>query len=528
MEPHFGAAHFVYLLGVVAIIISMSLRANVVVPAIIATFAVAAAYSGDLVTAITAIFNGSYVAAKELFGIFLVIALMTSLLNSLRALGADQEMVKPLRHIITNGHVAFVILALTTYLISLFFWPTPAVPLVAATLLPAAIMAGLPARGAAVAIAIAGQGMALSSDYIIRVAPGISARAAGIPDAVGVIADKALVLSLITGGIALALGYLAVRREIARPDARLLTDWMRGPAVESFLSEQREQVAPNIGSFDKSVLALRMAEGEEEDAARHAGIPGGEGLALAGGGVLGTAVAAPRWSCLLAILTPAVFGLLIAFMLAPKLFPQMPALKGGDAAALVGGTAALLMLLAAFMADGKAAMHTAADHLVDGLVFAFRAMGTVLPIAGFFFLGAGETSGAILGLPAGAHAPALLFECIQSVQHLIPESPTAVAFGVLVVGMITGIDGSGFAGLPLTGSLSGALGPAAHVAASTLAAVGQMGSVWSGGGTLVAWSSLIAVAGFVRVPVMDLVRVLFIPVVSGLVVSTFAAVLLWP
>ena len=40
----------------------------------------------------------------------------------------------------------------------------------------------------------------------------------------------------------------------------------------------------------------------------------------------------------------------------------------------------------------------------------------------------------------------------------------------------------------------------------TLAAIGQMGAVWSGGGVLIAWSSLLAVTGFARVPVMDAVR----------------------
>ena len=62
---------------------------------------------------------------------------------------------------------------------------------------------------------------------------------------------------------------------------------------------------------------------------------------------------------------------------------------------------------------------------------------------------------------------------------------------------------------------------------ATLAAVGQMGSVWTGGGTLIAWSSLIAVAGFARVPVLDLVRILFGPVILGLIVSTIAAVVIW-
>jgi hypothetical protein len=98
---------------------------------------------------------------------------------------------------------------------------------------------------------------------------------------------------------------------------------------------------------------------------------------------------------------------------------------------------------------------------------------------------------------------------------------------VLVVGMITGIDGSGFAGLPLTGALSGALAPASGLAPTTLAAVGQMGAVWTGGGTLVAWSSLIAVTGFARVPVLEAVRVLFVPVILGLVASTVVAVVIW-
>ncbi|MCK8783315.1 hypothetical protein M0638_02825 [Roseomonas sp. NAR14] len=528
MDVPLGAVHYVYLCGVAAIIASMVLRANVVVPAIVATFAVAATFSGSLVTAVTAVFNGSLVAAKELFNIFLVIALMTSLLHALRALGADQMMVRPFRRVMTNGHVAFLVLAACTYLISLFFWPTPAVPLVAATLLPAAIAAGLPAMGAAIAIAVAGQGMALSSDYVIRVAPAISARAAGIADQAGVIADKALLLSLVTGAVALGLGYLRIRASIAAPSPRHLARWQAGATLAESLAEQREEVAPNIGSFDKSVLALQAAEGVEEAALSADTLPGK--AALAGGGTLAIASAPTqslRWGAILAVVTPIAFLLVIAFMLAPKVIPGLPELKGGDAAAMVGGTAALMMLIATFAADGAKAMHTAADHIVEGFVFSFRAMGTVLPIAGFFFLGSGEFSRAILGLPAAAAAPDLLFETIRAAQHLIPQSEAAVAFAVLLVGMITGIDGSGFAGLPLTGALSGALAPVSGAQASTLAAVGQMGAVWTGGGTLIAWSSLIAVAGFARVPVLDVVRMLFPPVVAGLVLSTAIAVVLW-
>jgi hypothetical protein len=502
-----GLVHYVYLLGVIAIIASMMMRANVVVPALIATFLVALTYSGSLITGITAIFNGSLVAAKELFNIFLVIALMTSLLNALRAIGADVEMVKPFQRIMSNGHVGYLLLSVITYLISLFFWPTPAVPIVAATLLPAAIMAGLPAMGAAVAIAIAGQGMALSSDYVIRVAPGISAKAAGIAGSAALVADRALVLSLITGVIALVGGYLAIRRSITAPSADHLAAWQSGAT----LSQQKRQLGESRGSFDKSAITQNVIAG------------GGNGAAAA------AAVVSVNlsWTVIFAIATPLVFLALVACMLAPKFIPGLPDIKGGDAAALVGGTAALLMLAAAFAGEGRKAMNVVADHVIDGLVFAFKAMGAVLPIAGFFFIGSSETAGAILGLPSSAHAPAFLFEIVQAAQNAIPHNHFVVAFGVLIVGMITGIDGSGFAGLPLTGALSGALAPTVHMDAATLAAVGQMGSVWSGGGTLIAWSSLLAVAGFVRVPVLDLVRTLFGPVVVGLAVATIAAVVIW-
>jgi hypothetical protein len=267
------------------------------------------------------------------------------------------------------------------------------------------------------------------------------------------------------------------------------------------LSAQRTEAVEQAGSFDKSQLAAGVHD---------APVPG-----------------AARWAGLFAIVTPLVFLVLIVTMVAPKLIPGAPELKGGDAAALIGGTAALLMLVVSFVAVGRKAMNAVADHVIDGLVFAFKAMGAVLPIAGFFFIGAGDTAGAILGLPANAPAPAFLFEVVQAVQGAIPPNHFLVAFGVLLVGMITGIDGSGFAGLPLTGALSGALGPAVHMPASSLAAVGQMGAVWTGGGTLIAWSSLLAVTGFARVPVLDTVRILFVPVIAGLIAATVAAVLIW-
>jgi len=500
-EVVLGAAHWLYLLSVAAIILTMILRANVVVPSVIGTFLVVLAHTGNPISALVGIFSASFVAAKELFNIFLVITFMTALLNALKVLQADVRMVQPLRRVMTNGHASFLILAGCTYGLSLFFWPTPAVPLVCAILLPAAIAAGLPPLAGAMAIAIAGQGMALSSDYVIGVAPGISAKAAGAAVSAAVVADRALVLSLVTGAIALVMTYLYMRRQIVPGSAALLTAWQAragGAAAEPL---------EHAGTFDKAELA----RGTSQPAApAHA-----------------SAARLARWSRVFAVLTPLTFMGVIVLMAAPGLLGGMAELRGGDAAALVGGVAFVLMMLATLAAEGPRHMlDVCPDHVTDGFVFAFKAMGSVLPIAGFFFVGAAETAGPILGIQGG-HAPGLLFDLISASQHLIPDNHFLVGFGVLLVGMITGIDGSGFAGLPLTGTLSGALGPVSGIDPATLAAVGQMGAVWTGGGTLIAWSSLIAVAGFARVHVLDMVRALMLPVVLALCVSTTLAILIW-
>ena len=505
-----GTAHWVYLLGVAVIVFTMILRANVVVPSVAATLLVTLTWTQNPVTALGSVFNASFTAAKELFNIFLVIALMTALLNALKTLRSDLRMVEPFRAVMKNGHAAYFVLAGITYVISLFFWPTPAVPLVSAVLLPAAIAAGLPSIAGALAIAIAGQGMALSSDYVIGVAPGISAKAAGAAVSAAVVADRALVLSLITGGVALVLGYLSIRKFIIPPSNALLERWQSQSANGGALRKIEAE-----GTFDKAEIAR---------ATEQAPLVSGAAISQELSKIEKSRVGASKF---FAIVTPLAFGAVIILMGLSRLGYGHD-LKGGDAAALVGGVAAVLMSCASFATDStRKALDASADHVTEGFVFAFRAMGSVLPIAGFFFLGAGgDLAGSILGVPA-AQAPSLLFELIQAVQGWIPDNHVLVAFGVLIVGMITGIDGSGFAGLPLTGSLSGALAPTAGLAPETLAAVGQIGAVWTGGGTLIAWSSLIAVAGFARVPVLQVVNACLVPVLTGLVVSTICAVLIW-
>ncbi|WP_407268227.1 hypothetical protein [Radiobacillus sp. PE A8.2] len=453
----------------------MVFRKGVVLPTLLGTFLVAWVYQGNVIDGFTTVFNANLVAAKELFNIFLIITFMVALLHSLKDLGADRRMIQPIQKVMVNGHIAYFVLIIVTYLISLFFWPTPAVPLICALLVPAAIRAGLPVMVAAMAVALAGQGMALSSDYVIQVAPGLSAKAAGVD--VTTLADQALILSLITGGVAISLAYLFNRKSIRTKD---------DPKIEQELSFMQGLKEETNKSSNAKHLTL--------------------------------------WSKLFAILVPVSMLIVMIVMITTKLSAgRMGGFEGGDGAAFIGGVAVILLLLSTVAFGKHRALDNISDHITEGFIFAFKAMGPVIPIAGFFFLGSSDFSGSILGIEEGG--PKLLFDLVNSTQDFLPQNALLAAVSILIIGMITGLDGSGFSGLPLTGSLSEAL--ANGIDPTTLAAIGQMGSIWTGGGTIIAWSSLIAIAGFCGVPVMELVRKNFVPVIIGLIVSTLLALVIF-
>ncbi|MCJ8008136.1 helix-turn-helix domain-containing protein [Lederbergia wuyishanensis] len=428
------AAHWMYLAGTVIIILTMLFRQNVVVPSILVTFLVGWIYTGSFIAGLQTIFNASLIAAGELFNIFLIIAIMTALLYSLKELGSDEQMITPFQRVMKNGHISFWVIIFVTYAISLFFWPTPAVPLVGALLIPVAIRAGLPPIGAAIAISLAGQGMALSSDYVIQIAPTLTATAALVD--VAPVADRAFILSLITGITAIVIAYLSLRKNILQPSNQHLQAW--------------ENSIQNLNESEKLSETKQPLKS--------------------------------KYSLLFAILIPITFLLIIIYMVLTKFSDVLPSIEGGTGAALIGGASFILLIAASIFNNIKASLNTVSDNIVKGFVFAFKAMGPVIPIAGFFFIGSGELAAKIFSMNV-EETPSFLFDLVLAGQQFIPENSFIAGFGILIIGMITGLDGSGFSGLPLVGSLSGALGSSVGVDVATLGAIGQMGAVWVGGGT---------------------------------------------
>ncbi|MGC8074367.1 hypothetical protein ACP3W1_27780, partial [Salmonella enterica] len=76
----------------------------------------------------------------------------------------------------------------------------------------------------------------------------ISAKAAGASAAL--VADRTLVLSLITGSVALILGYVMVRRSIVPANPMLLQRWQSQSADNA-----EQQAIEHQGTFHKAEIA---------------------------------------------------------------------------------------------------------------------------------------------------------------------------------------------------------------------------------------------------------------------------------
>lgn len=214
-----------------------------------------------------------------------------------------------------------------------------------------------------------------------------------------------------------------------------------------------------------------------------------------------------RAALFLAILTPAAFLLDIVLLAALHL-------SGGEATSLVSGTAVLLMCIGAVCGYQKQALEKVTDYITDGFLFAIRIFAPVIIIGAFFFLGGGGIS-TILGEGISS---GIMNDWALWLAHNLPLNPYMAALIQMLVGGLTGLDGSGFSGLPLTGSLAQTFGTAVGVSVPILAALGQITAVFVGGGTIVPWG-LIPVAAICNVSPLELARKNLLPVFIG-----FAAV----
>lgn len=221
-----------------------------------------------------------------------------------------------------------------------------------------------------------------------------------------------------------------------------------------------------------------------------------------------------RAALLTAVLTPCAFLVDIGLMF-------LYDLKGGDATSLVSGTAVLLMVAGSVFGFGRSALEKVTDYLTDGFLFAIRIFAPVIVIGAFFFLG-GEGITSILG---DQYQSGILNDWAVWLAGIAPLDKYIAAALQMVIGGLTGLDGSGFSGLPLTGALSHTFALLTGGSVPIYAALGQISAIFVGGGTIVPWG-IIPVAAICNVSPLELARKNLIPVMIGFVCTFLVACLL--
>lgn len=458
------ALHWVYLVFILLVIAFIVMKKDTSFICIVGILALGFIGTSSVTHSVTGVFNSFAYAIKELLGTILVISIIFGMSKVLMKTGINETMVSPFTRLIRTPTLAYWVIGILMMVISWFFWPSPAVALMGAVLLPVALKAKLPAIGVAVAMNLFGHGIALSGDFIIQGAPKITADGAGIP--VGDVISASIPLVFIMGAVTTIVAF-----------------WM--------LKKDMKSGAIKVEEID-SKATLKETDDDEK--------------------IMKSMTPSTRKA--LAALVPILFALDIVIMFFAKL-------QGGDATALIGGTSILILIIISFFAYNVDPLGKITQHLIEGLQFGFKVFGPVIPIAAFFYLGDSAIVD-IFGkvLPAGSNG--LVNDLGVALAGIVPLNQGVGAATATIVGAITGLDGSGFSGISLVGSIAKLFSIAIGSGVATLTALGQIAAIWVGGGTLIPWA-VIPAAAICGVDPFELARRNLKPVVIGLIVTTIAA-----
>ncbi|MEC0253865.1 hypothetical protein [Paenibacillus lautus] len=470
MGIHLTAIHWVYLAFIVLIMTLLIRRRDTTLICITGIFALGLLATETLSGSVSGVFHSFIYATKELMGTIMIISIIVAMSRVLIKTGINETMVAPLTRFLRTPAMAYWGIGIIMMVTSFFFWPSPAVALIGAVLLPVAIRVGLPALGAAVAMNLFGHGIALSGDYIIQGAPKLTADAAGLP--VSSVMAASVPLVIVMGLVTTVAAFWMMKRD-----------------------QQNGSWRDGLVTIKSTGDALTTRTDENDTAA-----PISPGM--------------KKW---LAIAILLLFAADVAAMFILKL-------QGGDATALVGGTAVLILSIITLVAHRNRGLEKVTSYLIEGLMFGFKVFGPVIPIAAFFYLGDAaftDLFGSVL--PEASHG--IVNDLGVALANAVPLNGAVGAVTLTITGAITGLDGSGFSGISLAGSIAQLFATAIGSGAATLTALGQVAAIWVGGGTLIPWA-LIPAAAICGVSPFELARRNLKPVLLGLAVTTVVAMFL--
>ncbi len=433
--------HIMYIILTLLILGIMITGREIVIPCIVAIFLIGFLGSLSFVEGMSGLFNSIVYSGQKFMDIIITISIVSALSKLLSSLNSDYLIMKPTEKLMKNQYITFFILVALMYMFSLFLWPSPTVALMGAVMLPIVYKKGMKPIVAAVAINIAGHGMALSHDFVIKGAPSVTASTANItPEQ---ILSDGNILFIVMNVTVLIMTFIVLRKDLK----------------DTVVNENQE---------DKE-LTFTLA------------------------------------SKILAWLTPIVF-------IGDLIIINIVGLKGGDATALIVSSALLLLIVGTFLQDKSNAFDKVVDYLRDGFMFGIKIFTPVIVIGAFFFLGGNEITSMLKDVTYTTEG--ILTDIVVAISTEIPLNNFFAVISMFFMGVITGLDGSGFSGLPILGSLAYTLSESIGVKTSILATVGQIATIWVGGGVLIPWA-VVTVSGICNISPMELVRKNLIPVCTG-------------
>ena len=448
-------AHYIYILFMVAVLITMIMKKESVIPCVLGIFTLGVYYNKSLIGALGSIFSALSVALNELGPVIIIIGIMVAISKALEENKAIDFMVGPISKVVKNPTGAFFISGIFMLLMSWFFWPSPATALVGAIFLPIAIKAGLPAIGLAMAINLFGHGIALSTDFIIQGAPSITSGAAGI--SVSEVMNEGIILYIVMAVVTIGTAFYMLKKDL------------KNGSLTNEIYKAKEIKVKNVPINAKVSIWL----------------------------------------------------VIIAFILDIIAMYKFD-LKGGDATGLLGATAIMLLIVINFMNSPKTTLDKVTEQLVEGFVFGIRIFAVIIPIAAFFYMG-DMSLVTVYGDVLAEGSQGLLGDIGLALSQAVPFNKVAAVCIEIVVGAITGHDGSSFSGMSLAGSTAAVFGTAIDANVGALSALGQIAATWVGGGCIVPWA-LAPAAAICGIKPVDLAKRNFIPVMIGLFVTTMVAI----
>jgi len=465
MDVQLTSLHYIYLLFTLIILGIMIKKRDTTLVCILGIFLLSIVATSSLYQGIMGVFNSFIYAIVELMGTILIISVIVGMSSILTETGINEVMVSPFTKLIKNPTLAYWVIGILMMVISWFFWPSPAVALIGAVMLPVAIKAGLPALAVAMTMNLFGHGIALSGDFIIQGAPKLTADAAGLP--VSEVISASVPLVFVMGIVTTVVAFIFLKRDLKSGKLKV---------------EEKEKVNKTEADSNNKTSNL-----------------------------------SPKTQKIMAVLTPLLFAIDVVIMFIADL-------QGGDATALIGGTAIFILVLVSLLNYRNKALEEITKYLVKGFKFGFEIFGPVIPIAAFFYLG-DEGFLKVIGdyLPQGSQG--LVNDLGIALANTVPLNSAVGAVTLTTVGAITGLDGSGFSGISLAGSVARLFGIAIGKGIATLTALGQIAAIWVGGGTLIPWA-VIPAAAICGVDPFELTARNFKPVIIGLVVTTIVGMFL--